>query len=382
MASVSKDPTRRKTPWLVRWRDEQGEPRKKGFARKVDADRFRSEIEHSLNIGAYVDPVAGREKFQPYAERWREAQSHRPNTATRTKSQLHKHAYPAIGHRPMAAIRESELQAFVTSVDLAASSVRPLWGTVRAIFGVAHRDRIIGQDPTLGVKLPELPFAEIVPLLLEQVDAIAAAVPGRYRSLIETDAGSGLRQGEAFGIEVPHVDFLRRTAKVAQQVQPATGGGVVVCPLKNKYSYRTVPLGQTVIDGLAAHLAEFPPQEVEVLDTTGRRPVPRMARFVFTDERGNPLQRNDFNERVWRPAREAVGLPEVTMHDLRHFYASLLISAGLSPKVVAKLLGHKDAAMTLQVYAHLWPDDEDRSRQAIDDVFRRDVPKMRPAKEA
>jgi integrase len=381
MASVSKDPARKRTPWVVRWRDESGTLRKKGFARKVDADRYRAEIEHSLNTGAYVDPVAGKETFRSYGEKWRLAQPHRPNTVARTKSQLNKHAYPAIGDKPIAGIRQSTLQAFVTGVDLAPSSVRPLWATTRAIFGAAHRDRIIGQDPTLGVKLPPLPHAEIVPLLLEQVDALAGAVPPRYRALVEADAGTGLRQGEVFGVEVSHVDFLRRTLKVAQQVQPAPGGEVVVCPLKNRYSYRTVPLGQAVVDVLAAHLAGFPAREVEVLDTTGKRPVRRVARFVFAYGDGKPLQRNDFNESIWGPARKAASVPETGMHDLRHFFASKLIAAGLSPKAVASLLGHKDATVTLRVYSHLWPDDEDRARQAIDDAFRRDVPTVRPSLE-
>jgi integrase len=62
-------------------------------------------------------------------------------------------------------------------------------------------------------------------------------------------------------------------------------------------------------------------------------------------------------------------MAQVTMHDLRHFYASALIRAGLNPKVVAERLGHANASMTLNVYAHLWPDDEDRSRQAIDDAL-------------
>ncbi len=371
MATVDKDPTRRKTPWVVRWRDEQGKQRKRGFPRKVDADRYRAEVEHSLNVGSYVDPVAGREPFRAYAERWREAQPHRPNTATRTKSQLHRHTYPVIGHRPMAAVRRNELQAFVTGLPLAPSSVRPVWATVRAIFRAAHHDRVIGQDPTLGVKLPELPHEEIVPLTLDQVDALAAAVPRRYRNLVETDAGSGLRQGEVFGLEVGHVDFLRRTGKVEQQVQPSDGGEVVICPLKNRYSYRTVPLDQVVIDGIAAHLAEFPAREVEVLDTTGKRPVRRLARFIYSDGDGMPLRRSGFNKHVWNPARTALGLTETTTHDLRHFYASALIAAGLSPKAVARLLGHKDASMTLRVYAHLWPDDEDRARQAIATAFRR-----------
>jgi integrase len=67
------------------------------------------------------------------------------------------------------------------------------------------------------------------------------------------------------------------------------------------------------------------------------------------------------------------------MHDLRHFYASALIRAGLSVKVVSDRLGHSNAAMTLNVYSHLWPDDEDRTRAAIDDVFRPAVPTVCPA---
>jgi integrase len=373
VASVEKRKNGR-TGYVVRWRDEQGKQRKKSFAKKTDADRYRAEVQHSLHNGTYIDPASGRQTFYEYAERWRQAQPHRPNTASRTKSQLHRHTYPAIGHRPVAAIRESELQAFVTGLDLAPSSVRPLWATVRAIFGAAYRDRIIGHDPTLGVKQPELPFEEITPLSTEQVDALAAAVPARFRNLIETDAGTGLRQGEAFAIEVSHIDFLRRTAKIVQQVQPAAGGEVVVCPLKNKFSYRSIPLGHAVVDGLAAHLAKFPAREVEVLDTTGKRPVRRMARFVFAYEDGKPLQRTDFNHRIWRPARDAVGLDGATMHDLRHHFASILISGGLNPKAVAGLLGHKDAAMTLRVYAHLWPNDDDRARDAVDAAFRRDVP--------
>jgi integrase len=76
---------------------------------------------------------------------------------------------------------------------------------------------------------------------------------------------------------------------------------------------------------------------------------------------------------VWAPAREAAGLPGARFHDLRHFYASALIRAGLNVRVVSERLGHANAAMTLNVYAHLWPDDEDRTRQAIDDVFRRKI---------
>jgi integrase len=55
-----------------------------------------------------------------------------------------------------------------------------------------------------------------------------------------------------------------------------------------------------------------------------------------------------------------------TPHDLRHFYASLLIRAGASIKVVQDRLGHASAKVTLDTYAHLFSDEEDRTRQSVE----------------
>lgn len=63
-------------------------------------------------------------------------------------------------------------------------------------------------------------------------------------------------------------------------------------------------------------------------------------------------------------------LPEwPTPHDLRHFYASTLIRSGASVKVVQTRLGHSSAKTTLDVYGHLFPDEEDRTRRAIEQAF-------------
>lgn len=364
MATVDRDATRRKTPWVVRWRDEAGKQRKRGFARKVDADRWRAEVEHSLNVGAYVDPAAGRVTLRAYAESWRSAQPHRPNTAARTLSQLTKHVYPVLGSRPLVAIRPSEVQAFVAGLALAPGSVRTVFATLRAILAAAVRDRAIGHDPCERIKLPAVERKRIVPLSVGQVDALADAVPPECRAMVEVDAGTGLRQGELFGLQVADVDFLRRAVHVRRQVQPARGGGYVVCPVKNKAGVRTVPIGDVTTIALAEHLREHP--------AVGEA-------FIFRTAAGEPWTRATFNRPVWNPARKRAGLPGVGFHDLRHFYASALIRAGLSVKVVSERLGHANAAMTLNTYAHLWPDDEDRTRAAIDELFRRDVPTVRPA---
>lgn len=74
---------------------------------------------------------------------------------------------------------------------------------------------------------------------------------------------------------------------------------------------------------------------------------------------------------TWRAAATRAALPETTgWHELRHFYASLLISAGESVKVVQSRLGHKSAMETLDTYVHLWPDSEESTRAAVDAVLR------------
>jgi integrase len=72
---------------------------------------------------------------------------------------------------------------------------------------------------------------------------------------------------------------------------------------------------------------------------------------------------------VMKAAAVKAKAPEVRSHDLRHFYASVLIRKGLSVKVVQARLGHASAVETLDMYGHLWPDDEDRTCQAVDELL-------------
>jgi integrase len=81
------------------------------------------------------------------------------------------------------------------------------------------------------------------------------------------------------------------------------------------------------------------------------------------------MRRQRFAE-VWRAAAREAGLPGTNFHMLRHTYASLLIDAGESVKVVQSRLGHASAVETLNTYSHLWPDSEDRTRGAVDSVLR------------
>ena len=100
-----------------------------------------------------------------------------------------------------------------------------------------------------------------------------------------------------------------------------------------------------------------------------QRWVPGPGRLLITNRLGRPVQRNSFGF-CWREAVREAGLPEGTrFHDLRHFYASTLIAAGLHPKVIQERLGHATMAETMDTYGHLFPDAEDLGRAAVDQAL-------------
>jgi len=159
----------------------------------------------------------------------------------------------------------------------------------------------------------------------------------------------GLRAGEAQGLFVSDIDFLRCTLNVRRQLD-GRSEAMVLCDPKTSASARSIPVPRSVLDVLAAHVKQYGP---------GRD-------GVLLHNRGEYLSDSRFTWQ-WRRAQVAVGLgaDALRYHWLRHSFASSLISAGCSVKAVADAMGHSSPSTTLKTYASLWPGDEDRIRSAI-----------------
>jgi integrase len=176
-------------------------------------------------------------------------------------------------------------------------------------------------------------------------------MPARYRILGVLAAGAAPRQGEALGLTVDRIDFLRRTLRVDRQLITPARGEPHLAPPKSEASARTVPLADVVLEELAAHQTRFPPGPDGLLVT-------------YVD--GRPVKRNRFGA-MWRQSVARAGLATAfRFHDRRHHFASALIAGGCSVKVGQKSLGPASARETLDTYSHLWPDSNDLTRQAID----------------
>jgi integrase len=355
--------------WDARWHDGERQ-RHKAFKLKQDAERFLAQVEADLTRGAYVDPRAGQVTLAAYATQWRSEQLHRSSTAEYVERAFRLHVDPVIGHLRLGQVRSSHLQAWVKdrSRVLAPSTLRVVYSYLASMLSRAAIDRLIGVSPCVDVRLPEVAHREHLIPTREQIHALAAALPARYRAVPLLAAATGLRGGELFGLELPaSVDFLRREVRVAQQLTVTKGRRPYLAPLKTKTSRRTVELPEVAGLALAQHLEAFPAVPVEVDDETDpRRPHRRAARLVLPNEAGSPVHRASWSH-VWAPAVRAAGLPKgFGLHGLRHFFATSLIHAGASVKTVQLACGHSSPTVTLNTYVGEWPEAVDRTRAIMD----------------
>lgn len=233
-----------------------------------------------------------------------------------------------------------------------ASRIRVASSYANSILRLAEHDGL-RTGPVEGVRRPKLPSLPIIPLTTAQVEAIRERMTARYKAMVTVAAGTGLRSGELRGLLVEQAAGAE--VVVLHQFSGNRDGRPVLGATKTPTSVRRVPIGPSVQQAIAEHLAAFPSD-----------------RFLFTTRYGTPVSRSAAGE-AWRTAVDGLGLPERSgWHDLRHFHASLLIQSGLSVKVVAERLGHKDTTETLRTYAHLWPTDQERAVAVVEDALRFD----------
>jgi len=363
MSSIKK---RENGQWRARYRGDAGKEHARHFARKIDAQWWLDETTAAVVTGQYVDPKAGKTTVSEYARVWQAAQVTREHTIRNTDIALRLHVLPYLGSRPLGSVRPSDMQALVKtlSATLAPGSVRETYKVAGRMFAAAVDDRVLAASPCHRIRLPRDDRPEVVVPTVEQIAALAGAVQPRYRALVVLLAGSGLRIGEALGLNISDVDFLRRTVKVERQRLPTGRIG----PVKTPKSARTVPLGQVVIDELAAHLSAYPSDGPLFPLSTGKPLAYRTWRAIWARAAEVEAKvREDAASKV-RPHVDTIPL-DVDTHALRHFYASALIAGGASVKVVQTRLGHASAVVTLNTYGHLWPGDDDLTRDVMDAAF-------------
>jgi len=163
--------------------------------------------------------------------------------------------------------------------------------------------------------------------------------------------------GEIFGLRWQDVDLPGRSITVRNTLIEVSGKLTLAEP-KTPKSRRRVDLPGVVVEALEAHRAQ------SVGEGFAGEP------WVFCNTNGGPLRRPHFQFNHFKPILMAAGLPDIRFHDLRHTSATLLLAAGVHPKVVQERLGHSQIGITLDTYSHVVPTMQREAAGKLDEMMR------------
>jgi integrase len=169
---------------------------------------------------------------------------------------------------------------------------------------------------------------------------------------------TGLRRGELLALRWRHIDLDHKILIVREALEETRSGIRFKAP-KSKAGRRDITLPDIVVETLR----EYRRAQLELRLRLGLGKLTDDD-LLFSNLEGGPIRPRIFSV-DWGRAADAIGMGDVTFHALRHTHASQLIAAGVDVVTISKRLGHASPTVTLNVYSHVFRNDDSKASQAI-----------------
>jgi len=377
------------TIWVDLGRDpETGKRKQQTFTvhgTKRDAERELRDLLHSLEAGSYIKP--SRITLGQWLEQWCQsyvAMHCSTRTAESYQSEVRRHIIPALGTIPLTRLQPQHLETYYARA-LSQGRIDGRGGLSRRT--VLYHHRILSEALSHAVKMgllgrnvvevvdpPRVERTNWETLAPENVPKfLEAAQEAPYYELFYMALYTGMRLGELLGLRWCDVDLDMAALSVVQALYKRSGVCKMVEP-KSSRSRRRIALSPSLALLLRQYKADQQAQRIllgEPLADSG---------LVFSHIDGKPLDPGVVSHTFAKLLRKA-GLPHIRFHDLRHSHATLLLKAGIHPKIVSERLGHANIGITLDTYSHVLPGLQERAAERFDEmlepgVIAEDVSKM------
>jgi integrase len=334
-----------------------------GFRTKRVAERALSEIVASVHAGHYLEPT--KQTLTDFVTDWLTAiePTIRPSTHHSYGRNLRLHVLPHLGSVQLRRVDAGMLNALYAALladgkltnanggagGLSPRSVRYVHTIIHRAFRDAVRWGRIGRNPADAADPPRASAVVRPTMTTWTADQVRAfldhTADHRLHAAFVLLATTGMRRGEALGLRWSDVDLTAGRVSISQTVIMVHHDIRIGAP-KTARGRRTVALDPGTVTALREHrhrqLAERLLMGAGFTDHG----------LVFCRPDGGPLHPERFS-RMFSRELAKIGLPAIRLHDLRHTWATLALSAGEHPKVVQERLGHANVSITLDVYSHV-----------------------------
>jgi integrase len=292
-----------------------------------------------------------------YLESWLEMRkpSLRPGAHDNYAWYCRKYIIPAIGQVPLTKLTGEQVQRLLStrlSEGLAPSTVRYTHAVLRNALNEAVALGLVPRNVALLVKKPRAPRIEMRCWDPEQARTFLEAARGdRLYALFVVALSTGLREGELLALRWRDVT-LPASGEGSLRVQHTLhwrDGSLSIEEVKTESGRRQIHLSAHATEALRHHRL----RQLEERAKCG--PIWRDNDLVFCTTTGGAIHVSTFRRRSFARIVQAAGVPYIRPYDMRHTAATLLLLAGIHPKVVSEMLGHSSVMITLTIYSHVLP---------------------------
>jgi integrase len=342
----------------ARYKGPDSLPRKapRTFDTRTAAEKWLVATEAEMLRGDWLDPAAGKISLNDYAADWVQERDLRPRTREEYERNLRLHVKPTLGTRALAEISAPDVRrwrADLLAAGVGKSTVAKTYRILHAIFNTAVDDDLIRRNPC-RIKGAGQDTAEERPTAtLDQVFAIAAAVPARYRLLVLLAAFAQLRFGELIGLRRSSINLAKMELRVRRATGEMQDGSQYDGDPKSAAGKRSIKLPAGLRADIELHLSTY------------AQPGP--GGRLFVGPKGGVPRRRNFN-RVWRKALTDAGIPAdlgLHLHDLRHTGSTWTAQSGATLKELMARIGHSSTRAAM-IYQHATEDRDQAIAAALD----------------
>lgn len=354
-------------PWWI-FVSHNGRRKSKMIGDKKAAQKVASAIRERLSKGELnLEDERLVPTFGEYSKKWVEGYikgMRRLSTFERYQEMLKNHILPVFMSKPLDKITRGDIRDFLVAKigqDYSRSTICVFRDVMSGVFNYAIDEEVIKVNPVSGItKRLELNRSRkpgIEPFTKEELSLLLDTCEEHYLEYYPfflMAARTGLRLGELLAIRWGDIDFNSRFVWVRQSYRRSQ-----FTPPKNGKD-RKVDMS----DQLAATLKGLLTQRKREALQKG---LGEIHELVFHRGSGAPLEQN-YVRRIFKRILKKAGLREIRPHDMRHTFASLLLTQGESPVYVKEQLGHSSIQITVDIYGHLIPGANKAAVNKLDDA--------------
>jgi integrase len=285
-----------------------------------------------------------------------------PSAASNYKSVADCHIIPTLGRKLVVKLTAADVDRLISQKmdsGLSVSSVQRIRFVLAQAIDQGIRWGSVSRNVARLSRPPKSQRSEGRTLTPAEARVLLGALHGHRNELLYSlMLATGMRRGEALGLQWRDFDEVLRTVSIRRQLK-REGAVLVTSDTKTNRSRRSINLPARMVAALVTH------KQLK-LDQIDRGRLP--TAFIFTSSVGTPLDPRNLN-REFHDICVKAGLGHWHPHELRHSAASLMLAEGVKLQVVSEVLGHSSIRMTADVYGHILVPDREAAAQAMGSVL-------------